>query len=480
MRLSMKLLRTIAFSLPLVLVGLSTAVQAQTEEATGDLVFERPQPQFWPDAAKLMADQAEILERAQKAVNIQDPIENQTTSTKLLVQLRGLDRFVERYYNNPRRLCATKSPTTLLGAAAGLDKAQVETYCTIYQLSRELTPLRNLLTQRASLFNTSRSSDTVAIFFTQPQAAPFNPRTVEQVNLGTKIRPQTRVEPLVYPQLLGRQRMKRQMTAMQPPAPAIAAPDNTMKLIREGLTKVQMVQAKLPTAVSSFQTAKPKPKVLTLKDREATLAEETEFHKAFLQQENTGIARVYPESAFVTPANRLEPNTPTTPFGLRIQNGQFVMSGNDLDYGFLTDVGDVELGKRRVKVPVPELFKTYQPPIAIPDVQKEQRRFVVGKDTEFSAQVMAALYRTYVMRLVEFDLPDIVASGRPLKPGERGNLQSLLQAVGSDRLIVFRPVSRQWDGSYTILWQVVRHNPEPGLVGLEDYISLNLQTRGRN
>jgi hypothetical protein len=93
---------------------------------------------------------------------------------------------------------------------------------------------------------------------------------------------------------------------------------------------------------------------------------------------------------------------------------------------------------------------------------------------------MAALYRTYVMRLVEFDLPDIVASGRPLKPGERGNLVNLLQADGRDRLIVFRPVSRQWDGSYTILWQVVRHNPEPGLVGLEDYISLNLQTRGRN
>jgi hypothetical protein len=293
------------------------------------------------------------------------------------VQLRGLDRFVERYYNNPRRLCATKSPTTLLGAAAGLDKAQVETYCTIYQLSRELTPLRDLLTQRASLFNTSRSSDTVATFFTPPQAAPFNPRTVEQVNLGTKIRPQTRVEPLVYPQLLGRQRMKQQVTAVQPPAPAIEAPDDVMKLIREGLAKVQTVQAKLPTAVSRFQTAKPKPKVLTLKDREATLEEETEFHKAFLKQENTGIARVYPESAFVMPTNRLEPNTPTTPFGLRIQNGQFVISGNDLDYGFLVDVGDVELGKRRGSVPMPELFKSYQPPIAIPDVQKEQRRFGV-------------------------------------------------------------------------------------------------------
>jgi hypothetical protein len=478
MRLSINLLRAIAFSLPLILAGLPTFVQAQTEEPTDDRVFERPQSQFWPDAAKLMADQAEILERAQKAVNIQDPIENQTTSTKLLVQLRGLDRFVERSANNPRRVCAAKSPMPLLGA--GLDKAQVETYCAIYQLSRELTPLRNLLTQRASLFNTSRSSDTVATFFTQPQAAPFNPRTVEQVNLGTKIRPQTRVEPLVYPQLLGNQRMKRQVTAVQPTAPAIAAPDDTMKLIREGLAKVMTVQAKLPTAVSSFQTAKPKPKVLTLKDREATLAEETEFHKAFLQQENTGIARVYPESAFVTPANRLEPNTPTTPFGLRIQDGQFVIGGDDLDYGFLTDVGDVELGKRRVKVPVPELFKTYQPPIAIPDVQREQRRFVVGKDTEFSAQVMAGLYRTYVMRLVEFDLPEIVAAGRPLKPGERGNLQGLLQADGRDRLIVFRPVSRQWDGSYTILWQVVKNNPEPGLVGLEDYISLNLQTRGRN
>jgi hypothetical protein len=497
-----------------------------------EMIFSSTTEQFWTDANILLADKSALLDRATNAVTNPDPIENQTTSTKLLVQLRSLDRFVERYYKNPRQLCLGKAAQSLttqplttrpLGAAAGLDASQVETYCQIYQLSRELTPLRNLLTQRASLFNTSRSANNnVALFFTQPQAAPFNATTVEQVNLATRIAGKNAIEPLVYPRLVGVQRMKLLDNTYRPPAPAIAAPDNILKLIASGQEKILVAQANTPssiaaniaaartpaidssTAIATFRSGinpttaptparsfgvksssltQPRSNQSSLNqtgiDRFAVPQAEEKLYAEFLKQENTGIARVYPEQMFTVVSNRLDPNIAPTPFGLRIQDGQFVMTGNELDYGFLADMGDVELVQGD-RLSVPELFRRYQPPTVLADVQKEQRRFLVGKDTEFSSQLPASLYRTYVMRLVQYELPEIVAAGRPLKPGERGKLRSLLQTSGRDRVIAFRPVTKRLDGSYTILWQILETKPEPTIVDLDRYISLNLKTRGRN
>ncbi len=495
--------------------------------------------QFWSEATRLLQSQSDLLDRAKTAVTTPDPIENQTTSTKLLVQLRSLDLFLARYGQNPRSLCVVASPTPTQKrpqlttpqlttpqrwrAAAGMDAAQRETYCQIYQLSRELTPLRDLLTQRASLFNTSRSR-TVALFFTQPQMAPFSATTVEQINLASRIPAQSTLDPLVYPKLLGGQRMKLMDTVIRPPAPAIAPPLDLIQLIDQSQVRIQIAQRNLPAMVASsdlpeadtatpvrsflpeagdaatpativpsakFSSAKsnvalaaipdrPQPSATTtLSDRFAVPAAETQLYAEFLKQDNTGIARVYPEPAFVTPTNRLAPEIVPTPFGLRIQAGQFVLAGAVLDYGFIADLGDVELGKPS-RLSLPELFQTYQPPTTLADVQNHQRRFVAGKDTAFSSQATATLNRTYAMRLVQYQLPDIVASGRPLKPGERGQLKSLLQADGRDRIIVFRPVTRRLDGSYTVLWQVLKQNPEPVLTDLDRYISLNLKTRSRN
>jgi hypothetical protein len=478
---------------------------------------------FWSEATRLLQSQSDLLDRAKTAITTPDPIENQTTSTKLLVQLRSLDLFLVRYGQNPRSRCVTASPSALkkatqLGrAAAGMDTAQRETYCQIYQLSRELTPLRDLLTQRASLFNPSRSR-TVALFFTQSQAAPFSATTVEQVNLASPIPTPSPIAPLVYPKLLGGQRMKLSDTAIRPPAPAIAPPLDLLKLIDQGQVRIQIAQRNLPattssndlpeadttTPVTSFLPEamdeatpdRPQPSpTRTPRERFAVPAAEAQLYAEFLKQDNTGIARVYPESAFVTPTNRLAPAIVPTPFGLRIQDGQFVLTGAVLDYGFIADLGDAELGKslenslgkslenslgKQSQLSLPDLFQTYQPPTTLADVQYHQRRFVAGKDTAFSSQAPATLNRTYAMRLVQYQLPDMVASGRPLKPGERGQLKSLLQAEGRDRIIAFRPVTRRLDGSYTVLWQVLKTNPEPVLTDLDRYVNLNLKTRSRN
>jgi hypothetical protein len=457
----------ITLSLPLALLtvgGTSGTAQADTTA-------------FWPTAEKIATDQATLLNEAERAVMSQDPIQNQRVSSLLIGQLRSMDRFVQRHYNNPRELCRESSKIAV--TMANLESAQVETYCAIYNLSLGVSPLRPLLTQRASLFNTSRSARSVGLFFTQPLRAPFDAQSVEQVNLGTTIRPQAQVAPTIGLQLLGRQ-LRKQSTDRPASsiAPAIAPREDISTIIAASRTQLATIQANLPrqsaasTPVASFNAGRPPKTTL----RQTAVASQP--YAAFLKRSNTGISTVYAEQATTPVANRLMAGDVALPFGLKIQAGQLVITGAVLDYGFMADLGDVDLAKARRAIPA--TFTTYQPPTDLAQVQVDQRRFWVGKDTEFSAQVPVVLDRTYVMRSIQYDLPDLVASGRPLKPGERGQLKGILQATGRDRLIAFRPIAQNNDGSYSVLWQVLQTNPAPTLQGLDRYISINLKTRGQN
>jgi hypothetical protein len=466
----------ITLSLPLALLTVgATSGMAQAE--TTD---------FWPMAEKIATDQATLLDEAERAVMSQDPIQNQRVSSLLIGQLRSMDRFVQRHHYNPRQLCQVALPTgktplprRFAGAIVGLEPAQVEAYCAIYNLSLGVSPLRPLLTQRAALFNTSRSARSVGLFFTQPLRAPFDARSVEQVNLGTTIQPQAQAAPTSGPQLLGRQSMKQ---ATDRPAtliaPAIAPREDIATIIAASREQLATIQANLPrqfaasTPVASFNAGRPPKTTL----RETAVASQP--YAAFLKRANTGISTVHAEQSSTPAANRLTADDVPLPFGLKIQAGQLVITGAVLDYGFMANVGDVDLAKARSVIP--ETFTTYQPPTDLGEVQVDQRRFWVGKDTEFSAQVPVVLDRTYVMRSIQYDLPELVASGRPLKPGERGQLKGILQATGRDRLIAFRPIAQNSDGSYSVLWQVLKTNPAPTLQGLDRYISINLKTRGQN
>jgi hypothetical protein len=81
---------------------------------------------------------------------------------------------------------------------------------------------------------------------------------------------------------------------------------------------------------------------------------------------------------------------------------------------------------------------------------------------------------------VQYQLPEIVTSGRPMASGDRGQLKTLLQHQGTDQLIAFRPVIQRNDGSYTVLWKVLDTKAAPPITDLDQYVSLNLKTRSRN
>jgi hypothetical protein len=450
--------------------------------AAGDDAVDRPTANFWPDAQRILASQANWFDRAEKAISTPDPLVNQILSTKLLTQLRSMDLFVQRYDRHGAIGCQSTQANARL-TTAGLDATQIESYCAIAKLSRDLMPLRERLTQRASQFNPQRTIAPIPQFFTQSNRGLSIPTSIEQVNLRAKSPVAAAPLTLIHPQMVGVQRIKQLQANDRPQvAPAIAPPADLMALINQGREQLLKVQAGIPALSQGFGTRSvqvfkpPTPTVSKFAVRDSEL----DAFRSLLAQPDTGIGRVYPSQSFVADTNRLTPANIPTPFGLRIEDGQFLLGGEALNYGFVTAIGDVDLADRRVTQTLPELFKTYAPPNTLAAIQNHQRRFLSGKDTPLSSVIPAQLNRTYVMRLVQYQLPEIVTSGRPLASGDRGQLKTLLQHQGSDRLIAFRPVIQRNDGSYTVVWKVLDRQAAPPITDLEQYVSLNLKTRSRN
>jgi hypothetical protein len=444
----------------------------------------QPTPQFWPAAQAIVNSQANWFDRAEASMVTVDPVTNQILSTKLLVQLRSMDQFVQRYNNNPARLCKP-SATGEFSATANMDTEQVESYCAIYKLSRDLTPLRDLMTQRASLFNLDRSGEKTPLFTVQ--GMPFMPQSIEQVNLVSRIPAKPKAPTMTFLKPVGSQVMKGPQAKVKPyVSPAILPATDILKLINQGRDQLLAIQVNAPLVRDGISDdAKPKTKA-TPAAKYAVTQSESDIYAEFLKQPNTGIGRIYPGAAFVPDDNRLDPANIPMPFGLRVADGQFVMGGGALDYGFMEDLGDglrPTGGHRDFKEVdglISEEFQRYVPPQTVEAIQADQRRFLVGKNVSFSSQIPAMLHRTYVMRVVQYQLPELIASGRALKPGERGQLKYLLQGtVGRDRLVAFRPIVKRNDGSYTVVWQVLKTNAEPTIVDLEKYVSINLKTRSQ-
>jgi hypothetical protein len=388
----------------------------------------------------------------------------------------------------PQAICHSQSPSAHSALAPGLALDQQATYCAIYQLSRDLTPLHQHLIQRSARFRLeARTAESTAQFFTQSKLAPLATATVEPASHTHRLQTEPPSPIFVYPQMVGSQRIKQWQAGDRGTiAPAITPHPELLQRLNQGQIQLAQVQATLPTSSPLF-AAKSLPVGALQKPQQAKqpIAKfavppaEAIRYRTFLGQPQTGIDQVYPATAFVPTQNRLNPVNVPMPFGLRLEDGKFLLGGEAINYGFMTDIGNINLADVRVDQGLPQLFHTYTPPTTLAAIQQDQRRFLLGKDTPLSSVIAAKLNHTYVMRLVQYRLPELVTTGRLLQPGERSQLKSLLQHCGNDRIIAFRPVARGTDGSYTILWKVLETQSVPQITDLKDYISTNLQTRTR-
>jgi hypothetical protein len=232
---------------------------------------------------------------------------------------------------------------------------------------------------------------------------------------------------------------------------------------------------------------------------------EPQVSAKFLDQP-TGIASILPQEIYRPDPNQLpNPLQPTVAeqlpfvpvgkslsgltsrFAIQIADDNFQIPLPGLNYGFLVNLGAIslaDLDPTLQNIPTlsqqqQELFLNYLPPDRVNDLQTDQRRFLTGKagfdfapsiSVPASTQAPIVLNNTYLLRLFQFQLPEVVLKRGVIFRQQRRYLNRILETPSSDVLVAFQPISRRDDGSYTVLWRVLNQFPDPKITDLQDYV----------
>lgn len=229
-------------------------------------------------------------------------------------------------------------------------------------------------------------------------------------------------------------------------------------------------------------------------------SQEKQIYTQFLQLPNTGIFRVLPDSAYRrrpnTLQNRLQPSVIerypfpsvgegkgdfTPSLALKMIDDNFQLFPQGIDYGFIVNIGDVPLEKldgrlQTLDLSTRDFFLNYQPPRELKALQVDRRRFITGKNQNWQQSQIylsgakAEVNKTYLVRSLQFQLPEIISERQPVRRQNSRIRQQLTEVPSSDTIIAFRAVRRRPDGSYTILWRVLNQLPTPQINDLEKYV----------
>lgn len=183
------------------------------------------------------------------------------------------------------------------------------------------------------------------------------------------------------------------------------------------------------------------------------------------------------------PARETETFVPR--LALQIDDDRIQLVQRDLDYGFLADVGPVPLAAidaalthrhLALSAPVRHFFLAYRPPTDLEALQVDRRRFLFGEGKAFAlpeavtTAVPMQLNHTYLLRTLQFDLPEPVRTGRAVPRTERRALPLKMDLQSRDLLVAFQPVRQRPDGSYTVLWRVLAQFPDPQIADLDQFV----------
>jgi hypothetical protein len=429
-----------------------------------------PSRSYWVEAQKLAQDQVFLLNRIEQALTSPDADRMRSVRGQIFLYTSAVDRFLKSSFPEPSMLCAAPSGTQ--GNIAGTDAVSLEeaqVYCALHASTQALNPLRATLDRRALAQGTS----------------------TRQVSL---IAPST---PVSEPAIVGKIAKTAIANETVPVIPAIAPPDDIVSVLQSSRQRLVEVQSAFPIEARFTIPVQP---LRSERNPYDLYPAESQPFLAFLAQPETGIARLLPTEAYRTASNTQNRLLPTAKerlplatliqrdglsprLAVRVEGDLFQLIQTDLDYGFITDLGDVAI-ESLTATPfeklssIPEtlrFFYTYRPPSELEAVQVDRRRFVTGKvalnlGEPLLTQAPAATNRTYLVRSIQYKVPELITSGRTLLPNERRILKDLLTMPSSDLLFAFRPVSRRSDGSYTVLWRILTKFPDPQVRDLDRYV----------
>ncbi len=484
------LLLLLSFSLSLSLLPTSAA------EPPNILERRRSASAFWPRAEYLVQQQLNLIQRINKALASPDLNRVQGAQGQLFVQERRVKRFLKSQYRIPELLCTNSQEDTTI--VTELNASQRKIYCALYGSMQQLQSMDALLEHRLPMLVGLRTpellpSGRISLLNRQQTVIPrFSP---------VPDFPDPEPPVLDVP-------AKRPLSGYQPPFQPAIAPSREANVILSAARKPLL--SSLDAFPSSAQIIDPA--IATqIADRGdyALWATDVQKHSNFLALPDTGIARVLPaESYRLDPnqlRNRIRPTVaerfPFVPLlksnsgyaprlALEVEDGNFQIPMPGMDYGFLVNLGDVPLEELEVNQQntsilsskQAKLFLNYVPPNHLEDLQAEQRRFLTTKigagfipslTTPASNQAPVVLKNTYLLRLVQFQVPEVLLTGEPITRSERRYLNLILDTPSSDVLVAFRPVQQRFDGSYIVLWRVLDQFPEPQIVDLHKYVELD-------
>ena len=456
-----------------------------------------PGRDYWIEAQRLAQNHLVLLNRVEQSLSSPDGDRLRGVRGQLFLQTSAVDRFLKSSYPAPEVLCAANPANAKAGSIAGTDAISLEeaqVYCALYASARELVPLRAQIDRRVGMVAATRPSTSVQ------SSEPDQPRSTASLFR----RNQTTLNfisksSIAAPQVLGR---VTKSPVENPPiaiAPAIQPPNDILAIVQSSRSRLLKVQSAFPAAV---RFTVPVQGGQSERLPSELYPQESQPYTPFLSQPNTGIARLLPSTDRATSntlENRLAPAAADQPslavlmprsqglsprLAIRVEGDRFEIVQTDLDYGFMTDLGDVALetllplSSKKVSSlsEALQFFYNYRPPLELEAIQTDRRRFTTGKVSELSLsqpllnQATAATNRTYLVRSIQFKIPEIITSGRSLLPGERSLLRDLLKTPSSDFLFAFRPISRRADGSYTVLWRILTQFSDPQIRDLDRYI----------
>ncbi len=491
------------FVLPLgLLTILENPVNAESQWSSSwnRYLSSRADASFYTTASQLVQRQINLLARIETALVEPDPNPMRVVRGHLLLHTKAVERFLEDDYMHQKPICEHTARITRGTSSASnqLTRKQVQIYCSLSTSNRELiklTPIIDRLLSRRGELGWVRDLPLVSgerQFHPVLSVAPIKRPHLGESAVPFSIKPPNAASSTQA--AIGGKRKKAIANYIMPMAPAIAPPPEVLKILQSARAVLMAAKPAFPVGTKFID---PRQNRAFINRRAFGIeVKEEKIYARFLAKPNTGIFRVLPLQQANSLRNRLQPgvrkrypfpslgrkhNGFTPNLALEVVDGKFAMLSQGVDYSLMVDLGDIPMEKldahlQKVTHPQQDLLFNYQPPKQLEQLQIERRRFLTGKLQKWHqgqpilAQMPAKINHTYLLRSLQFQLPEIIKGVQPVALGDRLYIDQLLAMQSSDVIVAFRPVRRRADGSYTILWRVLKQLPDPQIQDLEDYL----------
>lgn len=209
----------------------------------------------------------------------------------------------------------------------------------------------------------------------------------------------------------------------------------------------------------------PRPPSARLQAARALVAETTHQPRLLLQ---------------ISDDNRLQLVTTDLDYGFLLPIGEFPLEALTLDYLLQSPHdrdNDASLPPLPLDLSTLAFLFTYNPPKSLDALQADRNRFLTGKqqDRFGISQVLPmdtplVLNHTYVLRSIQFQVPEVLKTGQFLTDRDRRYRQLLLEMPSSDLILAVQPIVPHGDGSYTLRWRVLGQFPNPEVLDLGQYV----------